>query len=218
MNRPFLQKSWFFALSFLVLGLVSATQAADEKIPELKTVSGKTFRDVRITKVTPTDVSIIHEGGAARIQMIDLPENLKAKLGYDPAKAEAHAKTTANEEKQAAEAAKKRAENEALKNGAKPMTFIVDKASGGGLLAWQMRLDSLGAWRVHDEVVKTGGGNYEGFSLDFTKYRFLEGVPNQGKLVHNIAIGGLFAEVGIMDMPDGTRIKKFRFVGLSKEK
>ena len=82
---------------------------------ELKTTSGKTFRDVRITKVTPSEISIMHESGATRIPMTDLPNALRIKLGYDPAKAEAYAKSIALEKKQAADAAKRKAEGEALK-------------------------------------------------------------------------------------------------------
>ena len=118
MNGSFLRKSWFFAFFLLALGLVSDTQAAEEKIPELKTVSGKIFRDVRITKVTPIEISIMHESGATRISMGDLPNALRIKLGYDPVKAEAYAKAQADDKQQAVDAAKKRAESEALKKTA----------------------------------------------------------------------------------------------------
>ena len=86
-----LRNVWLSALTLAMIAAGAPARAAGEKIPEVKTLSGKIYRNVQVTKATPTDVSIVHEGGAARIQMTDLPEDLKAKLGYDPAKAEAHA-------------------------------------------------------------------------------------------------------------------------------
>ena len=71
-------------LSLLAVGLVATSQAEDEKIPELKTTSGKTYHDVRITKVTPSDISIMHESGATRIPLSDLPEDLKIKFTAIP--------------------------------------------------------------------------------------------------------------------------------------
>ena len=65
----------------------SISRAKGGKIPELKTASGETYRDVRITNVTPSDISIIHESGATRIPIAKLTEEFKTKLGYDPEKA-----------------------------------------------------------------------------------------------------------------------------------
>jgi hypothetical protein len=113
MKPSFVRHFRFLVLPLLVLGLANTSTAQDEKIPEITTASGKTYRDVRITKVTPSEVSIAHEAGAARIPFAELPEDLKAKLGYDPAKAEAHkqaaAKAAAEAQMQNAEAAKKAA-------------------------------------------------------------------------------------------------------------
>ncbi len=75
-------------LSLLAVGLVATSQAENEKIPELKTLSGKSYRDAVVTKVTPSEIRIIHESGTARILLKDLPGDLKAKFGYDPVKAE----------------------------------------------------------------------------------------------------------------------------------
>jgi hypothetical protein len=108
MKSSFARHFRFLALPFLALGLANPCGAQDEKIPEITTARGKTYRDVRITKVTPSEVSIAHEAGAARIPFADLPEDLKAKLGYDPEKEKDHAAAVANQEKAVAANAAKR--------------------------------------------------------------------------------------------------------------
>ncbi len=87
-----------------------------EKIPDLKTLSGKTYRNVTVSDITPSEIRIMHESGAARIQMEDLSADLKAKFGYDPEKAKAHERAEAEKEKAKAEAiAKARERAEAAK-------------------------------------------------------------------------------------------------------
>jgi hypothetical protein len=100
--------SIFCALS---VGLAPLSQAEDEKISEIKTVSGTTYQNVKITKVTPSEISIIHESGVARILLKDLPDDLKTKFDYDPNKAEAHARNKKLVEAQTAIQIQKEAEN-----------------------------------------------------------------------------------------------------------
>jgi len=107
MNNSPLKRFTFAILCALSVGLAPVALAEDEKIPEIKTASGKTYQGVRITKVTPSEISIIHESGVARIPLKDLPEDLKTKFGYDPTKAEAHAAAVAQADAQNAAAAAK---------------------------------------------------------------------------------------------------------------
>lgn len=107
MNGLRLRCSWVLMLSLLAVGLIATSQAEDEKIPEIKTASGKIYQGARITKVTPSEISIIHESGVARIPLKDLPDELKTKFGYDPAKAEAHAVAKAQADAQNAAASAK---------------------------------------------------------------------------------------------------------------
>lgn len=123
MNKLFLRKSSVSILCLLALGLVASSQAEDETIQEIKTASGKTYQDVRITKVTPSEISIMHESGVARIPLKDLPDDLKAKFGYDPEKEKAEAEIRANAAKKRIEdAAKAAAEAERLKD--EPVTSV----------------------------------------------------------------------------------------------
>ena len=114
MNVTLTQSFRLLVAPLLAVALSSQAPAEDEKIPELTTASGKTYHGVTVTKTTPTEVSILHETGTARIPFADLPEDLKAKLGYDSAKAQAHLQAAANAAaavaKQNAEAVKKAAD------------------------------------------------------------------------------------------------------------
>jgi hypothetical protein len=132
MTIPNLRRLAFSTLCIVSVGLASISRAEDEKIPELKTASGKTYQDVRITKVTPSEISIIHESGVARIPLKDLPDDLKTKFGYDPAKAEAHAvaKAQADAQNEAAAAkaelaARQRALDQKRLKEAKEQTFKI---------------------------------------------------------------------------------------------
>jgi hypothetical protein len=90
------------SIPVLVLALTGMSPAENEKIPELTTSGGKTYLSVLITKVTPSQITIIHEAGVARIPFAELPAELREKLGYDPAKAEAHEAAVAHSKQQSA--------------------------------------------------------------------------------------------------------------------
>ena len=74
-------------------------------------MSGKTYQNVKITKVTPSEISVIHESGVARILLKDLPDDLKTKFDYDPNKAEDHSRNMKLVEAQTAIQIQKEAEN-----------------------------------------------------------------------------------------------------------
>lgn len=80
------------------------TWKVGEKIPELKTLSGKTYRNVTVHSITPSQIRILHESGAAGIKLEDLSADLKAKFGYDPEKVKALKITEAEKEKAKADA------------------------------------------------------------------------------------------------------------------
>lgn len=234
MTTPTLRRFAFSILCMLSVVLASVSRAEDGKIPQIKTASGKTYQDVRITKVTPSGISIIHESGVARIPLKDLPDDLKTKFGYDPSKAEAHAaaqaQANAQAEKQQAQAAKQQAEIKALMASAKPGIFIVDRYSGDkGLLVYGCTLDGLnaisGMRRAQKEVgkkhapghwniVTTGQGNGESKWIEYDKKFLLIDLPKNENYVKNSAVGGMFVKAGTAKLEDDTRIPTFRFVGL----
>jgi hypothetical protein len=96
------------AAPLLAATLSNHILAEEEKIPEVKTASGKTYKNVRITNVTPSEVKIFHEEGVARIPFADLPDELKTKLGYDPEKDKDHAASVVDQKKAALANAAKR--------------------------------------------------------------------------------------------------------------
>ena len=61
----------------------------------ITTLSGKKYTGVTITRVDPSGLSISHDDGLAKISFTDLPEELRTKYGYDPAKAAAAMKQEA---------------------------------------------------------------------------------------------------------------------------
>ena len=236
MNKPPLKRFKFAILCALSVGLAPLALAEDEKIPEIKTATGKTYREARITKVTPSEISIIHESGVARIPLKDLPDDLKTKFGYDAAKAEAHAAAQAQANalaaQQQAQAAKQQAQNKALMASAKPGIFIVDRYAGDkGVFVYGCTLDGLnaisgmqtaqkevgekhapGSWKI----VTTGQGSGESEWIESDKKYLLLDLPKKENYVKNSTVGGMFVKAGTAKLDDETRIPAFRFVGLGK--
>lgn len=70
MKYSFLKNSWFLVLIFAVAATGGISRAADQKMPELKTLSGKTYRDVRIKKVTPSSLSLTPRSGFAQSRFL----------------------------------------------------------------------------------------------------------------------------------------------------
>lgn len=97
----------------------------------LTTTSGKTFEAVAVKRVDPDGLSILHKDGVAKVLFTDLPEELRAKFGYDAQKAQAFqaaqtvemenaarqqaAQARRKAEEDAAEAAKKEREKSAVR-------------------------------------------------------------------------------------------------------
>lgn len=72
---------------------------------DLVTRDGTRYRDIVVTKVEDNGLRITHRDGLAKIRFTDLSDELRAKYGYDPKKAEALTKAeTAAKEAQEAEA------------------------------------------------------------------------------------------------------------------
>lgn len=75
--------------SFVLLILLASSTAWAQlpEFDELK-VQGKTYKSVKVTKVTADAISITHASGIARILIKKLPKNLKEQFDYDYATAE----------------------------------------------------------------------------------------------------------------------------------
>jgi hypothetical protein len=59
-------------------------EATGTKYPELKTVSGKTYKDVTITRVDAIGMAFTHLDGTSRVDFADLPIDLQEHFQYNP--------------------------------------------------------------------------------------------------------------------------------------
>jgi len=78
---------------FLWLTLFSATSCL---AMDLTTLDGTTYHDVKVTRVEADGLAITHASGAGKIEFLNLPEEVRKKYAYDPAKAEAARKAAAS--------------------------------------------------------------------------------------------------------------------------
>lgn len=58
-------------------------------VPDLKTLSGKTYKQARVFRVEPDGINYMYAGGMVKVPFTDLPEAVRKQHGYD-AKAAAH--------------------------------------------------------------------------------------------------------------------------------
>jgi hypothetical protein len=96
----------------LTILLLAAMPALADTIT---TISGTTYSDAKVTKTTPTAISITHSTGTAKIPFKDLPAAMQEIYGYDPALAteyEAQEAKRVAEQKQRAETQRLQAEQE----------------------------------------------------------------------------------------------------------
>jgi len=63
---------------------------------DLTTLDGTTYRDVKVTRVEADGLAITHASGAGKIEFLNLPEEVRKKYAYDPAKSEAAQKAAAS--------------------------------------------------------------------------------------------------------------------------
>lgn len=58
-----------------------------EGVERIETVDGKVYEGVMSVKVTPAYVTVMHEGGSARVYWEKMPEEMRTAYGYDREKA-----------------------------------------------------------------------------------------------------------------------------------
>lgn len=143
--------------------------------------------------------------------MAELPEDLKKKLGFDPAKADEHAKTEAKADaeaerqndalqRQSEQIAKQRAEQAALLKKAKPMQVHVSWIKEKGF-----RIDWYEWYNQHNSPVPE------------ERVAFVVDYPELQKLSEGDYVKGMFVEDGNIDIGPNPEIKtvvrKLRWVG-----
>jgi hypothetical protein len=80
---------------------------AEETYPTLK-IGDETYKNVRIVKATPVELTLLYDGGGRTIKLQDLSTPLKEKYPYSEAKATEFKKKQAAEQKALAEQQQKR--------------------------------------------------------------------------------------------------------------
>lgn len=68
----------------LILALVSVSSAAEIQFDQgrIVTKQGKVYTEVKVSKVEPDGIRILHSGGAALIKMEDLPDEIAGKFTF----------------------------------------------------------------------------------------------------------------------------------------
>jgi hypothetical protein len=69
------------AFLILALGMVTTLSLAQDQFPELTTLDGKVFKQVKVMKKSPTEIRIMHADGFATIPLSVLPPEVRAKYG-----------------------------------------------------------------------------------------------------------------------------------------
>lgn len=84
-------------LVLVISSIAACSVLADvgEGIHTFTTLSGKTYRGVLVSQVSPDGVSFRHANGAGKVLFADLPSDVRQSLGYDAGKAEAYEKDLA---------------------------------------------------------------------------------------------------------------------------
>ena len=91
----------FFALATLV----SIARAKD-----ITTVSGRSYQQCQVIKVTPDGVTFRHSHGIAKVLFSDMTENAQKAVGYDEGKEKAFQEQQVKERAEKKEIAKQKAE------------------------------------------------------------------------------------------------------------
>ena len=69
-------------LSFLSLSFISVVLADD-----FKTLTGKEYRDVTVSRVEPDGIVVTSKSGISKVYFTELPKDVQERFGYDPQKA-----------------------------------------------------------------------------------------------------------------------------------
>jgi hypothetical protein len=100
-------------LASLTLFSCALTLNGADVYPELKTLDGKSYHQVKVMKVAPTEIRVMHSDGFATIPLSELPPEVRAKYGVADTAAEA-ANAQARQQANSQAAMMQRQEKEAV--------------------------------------------------------------------------------------------------------
>ena len=208
-------------LSLLLLLLPILAQGQTPQIPATITVRGTEFTGCRYTRHDAAFLYFTHESGIARIEIAKLPDDLKATLGFDPAKAEA---TKADENrKQAASAQTLAASAQTLANAEK-------EKQESKKIAAESRLLFLAVQKVLPEGLycrkeRTATPNADGSKIQYYDWHnnssgpfFILLTNGPTDVVNDDLIICLAYQSGIYTTADSNRYEKWKYLRPSTEK
>jgi hypothetical protein len=100
------------ALVAILVLVVAGLCSAQETYPTLK-IGDETYKNVRVVKATPLELTLLYDGGGRTIKLEELPAELKEKYPYNAARAAEYKKKHATEQKALAEEQQKRWQQDA---------------------------------------------------------------------------------------------------------
>lgn len=87
-----------------VIALLMPVAFADD----ITNLLGTVYQNVKITRVEPDSITVMHSGGIAKLFFEELPEDIQQRFRYDPARAFRHRQSVQQAKAQQAQAAKAR--------------------------------------------------------------------------------------------------------------
>lgn len=132
-------------------------------------LNGKTYNNVKISKVEPDGISILHSSGAIKLPFSILSDDLRKEFKYDPEKAASY---TVQKQKELAkmnaarmaEAAKREEEEqrrrrmEELRRSATRIHFEITQVLDGGLLIWNLHGGKTEYLRINPDFFDVADG------------------------------------------------------------
>ncbi len=184
------------------------------------TSDGKTYENASVSKISASSVTLMLPSGIATVGLEQLPEDMRARFGYDPeaaakekeamaaAQAARQAQLAAMQEAQAKEAAMKAELEKAELRDCYVWRFVE-----GGLIFNSHSFQDFEGKRSVKIVPGTGWGYKQILDARDTDTQYhLSGVPDEPALVDDQPFSAFMIPNGTYET-GGSRIKSYKFVG-----
>jgi hypothetical protein len=150
----------------IALSLFTAVAVADQgETVTLRTLSGKTYRGVSVSKVDPDGICFRHSNGAGKILFSDMPSDLKQDFGYDSKKAAAYEKDLETRREKV-----RLAKIERDREIAKAQTAAFEAAAARAMRANAMVDANIGGGQIYGGGFVNAGWGFGGFGFGTTGF------------------------------------------------
>lgn len=212
--KPRLLCCFIFTLTFSL-----RAQFPNEKPADLKTASGKVYKQARMSSVDPDGVTYFYSGGVAKIPFSELPHELQLKYGYDPTKAKAFAEADAKTQAAAFAQAQALTQSEDLRK----LEFFKQGSNDAATLA--VKPTTFGANALNAPTVRREPINGKVIqvlddgllvALKSGTIVLVNGFPQQGTIVDEARAQTICEQVGSYEYTDtqgaSRRVKEYRYM------